>query len=173
MATVSASCLHLSFGVLNRRVINGVVLLVMGKVEGKGDQWHGHVTAVTVASDYRRLGVAESLMKHLEDSSERQDCYFMDLYVRVSNAVAIDFYRKLGYMIYREIRGYYSGEENGYDMHKALPRDVQKKSEIPIKVLHQSFPSFLNSIPSNSVFSLHLVFMCYLTQGIVEPSEND
>lgn len=29
---------------------------VMGKAEGKGELWHGHVTAVTVAPEYRRLG---------------------------------------------------------------------------------------------------------------------
>lgn len=28
----------------------------MGKAEGKGELWHGHVTAVTVAPEYRRLG---------------------------------------------------------------------------------------------------------------------
>lgn len=27
----------------------------MGKAEGKGELWHGHVTAVTVAPEYRRL----------------------------------------------------------------------------------------------------------------------
>lgn len=29
---------------------------IMGKAEGHGDKWHGHVTALTVAPDYRRLG---------------------------------------------------------------------------------------------------------------------
>ena len=29
---------------------------VMGKCEGVGENWHGHVTAVTVGPDYRRLG---------------------------------------------------------------------------------------------------------------------
>lgn len=28
----------------------------MGKAEGKAELWHGHVTAVTVAPEYRRLG---------------------------------------------------------------------------------------------------------------------
>jgi N-terminal acetyltransferase B complex catalytic subunit len=43
----------------------------LGKAEGKGENWHGHVTAVTVAPDYRRLGVAKVLMNHLEDLSEK------------------------------------------------------------------------------------------------------
>jgi len=42
----------------------------MGKVEGNGENWHGHVTALTVAPEYRRLGLARRLMKNLEDISE-------------------------------------------------------------------------------------------------------
>ena len=44
--------------------------LVLGKVEGKGDNWHGHVTAVTIAPEYRRLGLAKRLMDSLEHVSE-------------------------------------------------------------------------------------------------------
>ena len=29
---------------------------IMGKCEGVGENWHGHVTAVTVGPEYRRLG---------------------------------------------------------------------------------------------------------------------
>ena len=45
----------------------------MGKAEGSVSQrlWHGHVTAVTVAPEYRRLGVAAKLMNYLEDISEK------------------------------------------------------------------------------------------------------
>lgn len=44
---------------------------VMGKAEGHGENWHGHVTALTVSPDYRRLGLAAMLMKYLEDVSEK------------------------------------------------------------------------------------------------------
>lgn len=44
---------------------------VMGKVEGHMDNWHGHVTALTVSPDYRRLGLAALLMSFLEDISEK------------------------------------------------------------------------------------------------------
>ena len=43
----------------------------MGKVEGKNENWHGHVTAVTVAPEYRRLAVGKKLMTMLEDISEK------------------------------------------------------------------------------------------------------
>ena len=43
----------------------------MGKSEGHASNWHGHVTAVTVAPEYRRMGIAKELMKSLEDISEK------------------------------------------------------------------------------------------------------
>lgn len=43
----------------------------MGKAEGQFDNWHGHVTALTVSPDYRRLGLAVQLMNFLEDVSEK------------------------------------------------------------------------------------------------------
>lgn len=43
----------------------------MGKAEGSGESWHGHVTALTVSPDYRRLGLAAKLMKYLEEVSEK------------------------------------------------------------------------------------------------------
>lgn len=44
---------------------------VMGKVEGEGESWHGHVTAVTVAPEYRRQQLAKKLMNLLEDISDK------------------------------------------------------------------------------------------------------
>lgn len=106
---------------------------VLGKAEGKGESWHGHVTAVTVAPDFRRIGLANRLMDFLESVSEKMyverpyrcavtyfwclhsyNGYFVDLFVRVSNKTAIGMYKKLGYIVYRQVREYYSGEEDAY-----------------------------------------------------------
>ena len=54
-----------------KEMFSNFMLSVMGKVEGHGDQWHGHVTAVSVAPDYRRLNLAAKLMKGLESVSEK------------------------------------------------------------------------------------------------------
>lgn len=90
------------------------------------------------------------------DSIRRKNTYFVDLFVRVSNKVAINMYTNLGYVIYRTIIDYYSGEkeEDAYgklkqlqillycplrlyspfpDMRKAMTRDKDKKSMIPLK----------------------------------------
>ena len=44
---------------------------VMSKAEGQAENWHGHVTALTVAPEFRRLGLAGRLMQSLEEISER------------------------------------------------------------------------------------------------------
>mmetsp|Transcript_25104 Transcript_25104/g.78743 ORF Transcript_25104/g.78743 Transcript_25104/m.78743 type:complete len:123 (+) Transcript_25104:559-927(+) len=117
---------------------------IMGKAEGKGELWHGHVTAVTVAPDYRRLGLARQLMDHLEEISEKSyNAHFVDLFVRVSNKLALGMYEKFGYTVYRRVIGYYSGEEteDAFDMRKALARDPDKKSMVPLP--HPIYPEDL------------------------------
>jgi len=106
---------------------------ILGKAEGNKELWHGHVTAVTVSCEFRRLGVAKNLMAFLEEASTRQyNAYFVDLFVRVSNKLAQLMYRNLGYIVYRQVLGYYSGEEDAYDMRKALPRDAEGRSVVPL-----------------------------------------
>ncbi|ANB14589.1 Nat3p [Sugiyamaella lignohabitans] len=90
---------------------------MMGKSEGRGLEWHSHITAVTVDCDYRRLGIAKDLVDHLVTCSEEstQDCYFMDLYVRATNRLAIDMYKKFGFSVFRRVVAYYSMGEPSDD----------------------------------------------------------
>ena len=50
-----------------------VILLVLGKAEGSvaRELWHGHVTAISITPEYRRLGLAGKLMNLLEEVSEK------------------------------------------------------------------------------------------------------
>ncbi|NXX24508.1 NAA20 acetyltransferase, partial [Nicator chloris] len=112
---------------------------VMGKAEGSvaREEWHGHVTALSVAPEFRRLGLAAKLMELLEEISEKKGGFFVDLFVRVSNQVAVNMYKQLGYSVYRTVLEYYSAssgepDEDAYDMRKALSRDTEKKSVIPL-----------------------------------------
>lgn len=69
----------------------------------------------------------------LEDVTEKQhDAYFVDLFVRASNATAIGMYRKLGYSTHKRVLHYYGGSEDALDMRKAMPRDVDKQSVVPL-----------------------------------------
>lgn len=83
-------------------------LLVLGKAEGQSTDHHGHVTALTVAPEYRRLSLARKMMSLLERvSDETYHGFFVDLYVRCANGVAIGMYEGLGYSVYRRVREYY------------------------------------------------------------------
>lgn len=58
--------------------------------------WHGHVTALSVAPQYRRLGLAQDLTKALERGCEEQNAWFVDLFVRAGNKTAVGLYEGLG-----------------------------------------------------------------------------
>ncbi|KAJ6730778.1 N-ALPHA-ACETYLTRANSFERASE 20 [Salix viminalis] len=80
--------------------VNKIMGYLMGKVEGQGESWHGHVTAVTVATEYRRQQLAKKLMNLLEDISDKIDkAYFVDLFVRASNTPAIKMSEKSFYIV--------------------------------------------------------------------------
>lgn len=83
----------------------------------------GHVTAITVSPGYRRLGLAGSMMGLLERVSEQQEAWFVDLFVRVSNDMAIRMYEGLGYSVYRRVVDYYTGgvRDENEDAYGALP----------------------------------------------------
>ena len=62
-------------------------------------------------------------MDYLEEVTiKMHDGFFVDLFVRPSNKVAVGMYMELGYIIYRMVEGYY-GDEDACDMRKAMPRD--------------------------------------------------
>ncbi|TEB15065.1 N-acetyltransferase [Coprinellus micaceus] len=111
---------------------------ILGKAEGEHADWHGHVTALTVAPEYRRLGLARKMMHLLETvSDEVYKGFYVDLYVRCANHLAIDMYEGMGYSVFRRVREYYGtlgigkggrDEEDAFDMRKPMSKDVHKRS---------------------------------------------
>lgn len=115
---------------------------MMGKTEGQlsKKEWHTHITAVTINSDYRRIGLASDLCLHLEriTAVKPYETLFIDLFMKVTNNVARQLYEKLGYSIYRRVVGYYGSvyptdrnaisDDDAFDMRKALPCDTKKET---------------------------------------------
>jgi N-terminal acetyltransferase B complex catalytic subunit len=134
----------LQWGEYQRVAVHGptgiVMGYVLGKVEGSGEDWHGHVSAVSIAPPFRRTGLGGALMRSLEEtSSTLHDAYFVDLFVRRSNAVAQTMYEGLGYVVYRAVASYYAASrghaaEDALDLRKALPRNKTraKSAVIPL-----------------------------------------
>ncbi|SOV10247.1 N-acetyltransferase, putative [Plasmodium sp. gorilla clade G2] len=94
---------------------------ILGKEEGFGKDYHGHVTALSIEEDSRRTGKGVDLMTEFEKITQIiHKGNFVDLFVRVSNNPAINMYKKLGYVINEEIINYYCGNESALDMRKYL-----------------------------------------------------
>lgn len=137
-----------------------IVAYIMGKLESSPPNhptlsplpWHGHITILTVSPPYRRLGYAKLLTSSLERSCNQSSAWFVDLYVRASNTLAIEMYRKMGYSVFRRVVQYYSDDpnadgegegeeekkeekeggsgmrgEDAFDMRKPLDRDKERK----------------------------------------------
>ncbi|KAL3419616.1 n-acetyltransferase [Phlyctema vagabunda] len=99
--------------------------------------WHAHITALTVAPSARRLGLARTLSDNLATAAEEYDAWFVDLFVRKSNAIAQELYRGMGYKVFRRVLDYYSDDlsdptkdgEDAFDMRLRLRRDKTGKHE--------------------------------------------
>ena len=72
---------------------------------------------IIVDKSYRRLGIASKLLKYMED--ENKGVLNITLEVRESNALAISFYKKNGFVIEAVRKNYYK-DENGLLMMKKL-----------------------------------------------------
>lgn len=116
---------------------------MMGKTEGQlaKKEWHTHITAVSVNSYYRRLGLASHLCSELErlTTGPPYDTLFVDLFVKVTNTLAQQLYEKIGYSVHRRVVGYYGrtlptdssktdDSIDAFDMRKLLPRDVHRET---------------------------------------------
>ncbi|XP_030377301.1 N-alpha-acetyltransferase 20 [Scaptodrosophila lebanonensis] len=101
---------------------------IFGKCTGPNmERLHGHICALTVSAEYRRLGLASALMALFALELDLKRAWYVDLFVRQSNVNAYKLYSSLGYIQRRLLLDYYPGTtpENAYNMRKALARDVE------------------------------------------------
>ncbi|XP_016972301.2 N-alpha-acetyltransferase 20 [Drosophila rhopaloa] len=134
--------------ILGRRIVDAKESIG----DGKDQSWsNGHISALAVAHDYRKLGLATRLLTTLRDMMDRKGDWYVDLFVRGKNEKAISLYESLGYVKYRWMPQFYAND-HGYDMRLPLARDVERKS--------------LEGILINKVYSfgnmLYYLLMLYL-----------
>lgn len=80
----------------------------------------GHLTAIGVAPEYRRRGLARLIMHEIERSLIARGINSIKLEVRASNVPAQQLYEQLGYIITQRMGKYYSNGDDGYSMVKSL-----------------------------------------------------
>ncbi|OAF64910.1 hypothetical protein A3Q56_07347 [Intoshia linei] len=78
--------------------------------------------AISVRLEYRNIGIAKRLINNFEQISRKSDCKYVDLFVRVSNTIAIKVYEKLGYTVNKILKGYYDDEnkEDALELRKVI-----------------------------------------------------
>ncbi len=81
-----------------------------GKIVGYiiGDRERNLIVSIAVHPDYRRKGYGRKLMEYLLKHMHGE----VILQVRKSNKGAIEFYKKLGFKVKKEIRNYYMDGED-------------------------------------------------------------
>ncbi len=79
----------------------------------------GEIVSISVHPDYRRLGIGSKLMETLISLFKNKEGKKCLLHVRVSNVIAIEFYKKLGFKILKRGKRYYL-DEDAYLMGKDL-----------------------------------------------------
>jgi ribosomal-protein-alanine N-acetyltransferase len=95
-----------------------MIAFVVGMIEP--DQT-GHVVALGVGPENRRLGHGRNLMYAVEKGFLDRGISAVRLEVRTSNDAAQKLYFDLGYKIVRRMPRYYTSGDDGYLMVKNLP----------------------------------------------------
>jgi len=118
-----------------------VVGYVLGKMEDDPEAEdktpHGHITSLSVMRTYRRMGIAEKLMRQsLYAMCQLFDAKYVSLHVRKSNRAALHLYRdSLQFEVQLIEKSYYQDGEDAYamklelELEKLLPSLAQNGVE--------------------------------------------
>ena len=83
-------------------------------------QGTGHLTTIGVAPEHRRRGLAQKMLRHIEEALRTRGIATISLEVRISNIAAQSLYRGLGYTIVQRLNNYYNNGEDAFLMVKSL-----------------------------------------------------
>ncbi len=96
------------------------VAKVNDKVVGYGGFWYivneGHITNIAVDEDYRGKKIGTKILNAMINSTEDMWIIGLTLEVRVSNEVAINFYKGLGFVEEGVRKNYYENKEDAIIM---------------------------------------------------------
>lgn len=116
---------------------NKIIGYIIGKIENQNDSifykkesnLSMHISALSISPSYRKYKLGYKLCKILE--YQLPNILFIDLFVRKSNLVAINFYIKNGYKKFRTIFEYYRNPtEDAFDMRKFILEKESKGKDI-------------------------------------------
>jgi ribosomal-protein-alanine acetyltransferase len=89
------------------------------QLENQDDNVFGHIITLNVATDFRRLGVAQKMLQESENLLRTRGISECRLEVRQDNHAAIKLYKQLGYSEVGMLEHYY-GKKHGLYLKKTL-----------------------------------------------------
>lgn len=133
LAAVEEECFSSGFGrstfekELENKIATYLVAEKDGRVLGYAGLWNicgsADIMNVGVLKEYRRCGIANTLLAELEKYCLDNGIFEINLEVRVSNIPAQELYKKMGYKEIAVRKGYYDGKEDGIVMKKVLTEE--------------------------------------------------
>lgn len=101
-----------------------VVAKVGGRIAGYAvacaERRNAEIASLAVHPDYRRLGVADTLMRHTLRELGAAGVRRVELMVRTGNTAGAQLYRSLGFRRVRTVPGYYEDGGDGFLMARAI-----------------------------------------------------
>jgi ribosomal-protein-alanine N-acetyltransferase len=98
-----------------------------GTLTGFYDLWilfeRAELANLAVDPQYRRQGIGEALMAHMEARAKSQGCETISLEVRRDNTAALELYRRRGYLAVATRKDYYvtpTGRMDAYLLEKGI-----------------------------------------------------
>ncbi len=114
---------------LENKLAYYVVAIVDGKIAGYAGLWNmcgsADIMNVGVLRAFRRQGLAEGMLRKIEEHCKGQGIFEINLEVRVGNIPARQLYTKMGYEEIAVRKGYYDGKEDGIVMKKLLTEEKE------------------------------------------------
>jgi ribosomal-protein-alanine N-acetyltransferase len=110
---ISLTVSYNSLGLVGKQ--EGKILgFIFGSIYYERKELVGHVLTIDVRQDYRRKGIATTLIRELEKLFREQGASASRLEVRKDNTPGILFYQKLEYEKTGELEGYYGNVDGIY-----------------------------------------------------------
>ncbi len=107
------------FNELTNKVANYYVATFDDEVIAYGGMWIiedcANITNIAIREEYKKMGLGKRLVKKLIEYAKSKECSGITLEVRVSNSIAIDLYKSLGFKIEGTRKAFYS--DNNEDAH--------------------------------------------------------
>lgn len=99
---------------------------IVGFVVAEADRKAGHIITIDVVAEARREGVGSGLLLAAEKRLQQAGAAAVELETPANNAVAIRFYKRMGYFVEKTVTGYYSNQMDALVMRKELEEAVSR-----------------------------------------------